>query len=465
MYTKMLKPKAMWRYIESMCLALAICATTAVSAQPAGQLIDRVVAVVGREAILQSEVVARAEQARSSGISITDAFVCGELEDLLYEKLLVEQGRLDSVVVDEGQVTAELDRRIRYFASQLGGEKELEQFYGKSVAEIKSDFRDQIHDQLLVQNMQQRISGEVRVTPRDVQQFYHRIPADSIPFINAEVEYAQILRIPKPNDEEERRVRRRIDEYREQVIKEEKDFCTVAILYSEDPGSAKDCGQLGMVPTGVMVPEFDAVALSLKEGEVSQVFKTQFGYHFMQLIERRGEQYNARHVLMRPQVSNADLQRERAFLDSLAAIIKAGDEEFAVLAGKHTSDEESKGTNGLMIEPNSNSARWDMSTLDQQVFFVLDKLQRGEVSEPQLVVLPDGSKAYRLLQLNLRTEPHKANLKDDYRLVQQAAEGKLRASSIDNWVKEKLQGTYIRLAPEFTSCPFTHDWQGTTVSE
>ncbi len=199
MSKKMLKRTAMWKYTEVLGLTLAICLSSTARAQPAGQLIDRVVAVVGREMILQSEIVARVEQARSNGLGITDAFVCGELEDLLYEKLLVEQGRLDSVVVDEAQITGELDRRIRYFASQLGGEKELEKFYGKSVAEIKADFRDQIHDQLMVQNMQQKVSGNIRITPRDVQQFYNRIPADSIPFISAEVEYAQILRIPKPS--------------------------------------------------------------------------------------------------------------------------------------------------------------------------------------------------------------------------------------------------------------------------
>lgn len=465
MSNKMLKRTAMWKYTEVLGLTLAICLSSTAQAQPGGQLIDRVVAVVGREMILQSEIVSRVEQARSNGLAITDDFVCGELEDLLYEKLLVEQGRLDSVVVDEAQVTSELDRRIRYFASQLGGEKELEKFYGKSVAEIKADFRDQIHDQLMVQNMQQKVSGNIRITPRDVQQFYNRIPADSVPFINAEVEYAQILRIPKPSEEEDRRVRRRLEEYREQIQKEEKDFCTVAILFSEDPGSAKDCGQLGMVPTGVMVPEFDAVALSLKEGEVSQVFKTQFGYHFMQLIERRGEQYNARHVLMRPQVSNADLQKQRVFLDSLSKLIRDGEYELGALAAQHTDDEESKGTNGLMIEPNSNSNRWDMSSLDQQVFFVLDKLKPGEVSAPQLVVLPDGSKAYRLLQLIHRTEPHKANLKDDYRLIQQAAEGKQRAEAIDRWVTERLAGTFVRIAPEFSSCTFTHDWLRDTATE
>jgi peptidyl-prolyl cis-trans isomerase SurA len=434
-------------------------------AQPAGVLIDRVVAVIGREAVLQSDLIARTEQARSAGITMDDAFMCDALEDLLYEKLLVEQGKLDSVVVDEGQVTAELDRRIRYFASQLGGEKKLEEFYGKSVAEIRAEFRDQIHDQLLIQNMQQKISGDIRVTPRDVQRFYQRIPEDSIPFINVEVEYAQLLRVPQPSQEEERRVRRKIEEYRESILKETKDFCTVAILYSEDPGSAKECGELGLVPTGVMVPEFDAVALSLKEGEISQVFKTQYGYHFMQLIERRGEQYNARHVLMRPQVTTSDLNATRAFLDSLLTDIRLGRTDFATAAAEHTDDEDSKGTSGLMIEPNSNTARWDMSTLDQQVFFVLDKLGLGEISEPQLVVMPDGSKAYRLLRLLVRTEPHKANLKDDYRLIQQATEGKLRAQAIDDWVKDRLSGTYIRLAPEYVQCEFSHDWLHTISGE
>jgi peptidyl-prolyl cis-trans isomerase SurA len=460
-----LKPTRMSRSIELLVFLGALSICNATYAQPQGQLIDRVVAVVGRQAILQSELVGRTEQARAGGATVNDAFICGELEDLLYEKLLVEQGGLDSVVVDEAQVNAELDRRIRYFAQQLGGEKQLEEFYGKSAAEIRADFRDQVHDQLLVQTMQQRVTGDIRITPRDVQRFYQRIPADSIPFINAEVEYAQLLRIPKPSMDEERRVRRKIEEYRTGVINGEKDFCTVAILFSEDPGSAKDCGALGMVPTGVMVPEFDAVALSLKEGEVSQVFKTQFGYHFMQLLERRGEQYSARHVLMRPQVGNADIQVQRLFLDSIATAIRMGRTDFATAAATHTDDEDSKGTGGLMIEPNSNTARWDMSSLDQQTFFVLDKLKEGEVSEPQLIVLPDGSKAYRLMRLMLRTEPHRANLQDDYRLIQQAAEGKLRAEAVDTWVKDRLEGTYVRIAPEFSGCAFSHSWQALAIED
>jgi len=444
----------------------AVASAAAGWAQPQSLLIDRIVAVVGREMILHSELVVKVEQARQQGGKALDQEqVCGELEDLLYEKLLVEQGHLDSVVVAEEQVDQELNRRIEYFARQLGGEKKLEEFYGKTIAEIKSDFRPQVHDQLLVQNMQQKVTGDIRLTPRDVKRFYEGIPADSVPFINMEVEYAQIVSVPKPNEEEDRRVRRKMEEFREAVSKGDKEFCTVAILYSEDPGSAKECGELGMVPSGVMVPEFDAVAMSLKEGEVSQVFKTQYGWHFMQLIERRGEQYNARHVLMRPQVGSGDLQRSRALLDSLSREIGAGRTDFGKTAIDFSDDEESRGTNGIMIEPNSNSARWDVSTLDQQTAFILDKLKPGEISEPQLVVMPDGEKSYRLLRLIVRTEPHRANLKDDYRMIQQAAEGKLRSEAIDTWVSERLDGTYVRLAEEHATCPFLHQWSKPVAGE
>lgn len=451
----------MWRYSFSkliLLLPLAVCA------QKEAILIDRIVAVVGREAVLHSELNTRAEQARQGGGTKDHSALCGQLEDLLYEKLLLEQGRIDSVVIDQAQVDGELDRRIRYFASQLGGESKLEEFYGKTVTEIRAEFREQVEDQLMVQNMQQKVTSDVRITPREVQKFFNRIPEDSIPLINAEVEYAMVLRIPKASDAEERRVRRKVEEFRESVLKGEKDMCTVAILYSEDPGSAKECGELGMVPLGTMVPEFDAVAMSLKEGEVSQVFRTQYGYHFMQMVERRGEHYNARHVLMRPQVGSAELQNDRFLLDSLAKAIRAGRITFGAVAAKHSDDEESKGTDGVLIEPSSNTARWDMGDLDQQTFFVLDKLGVGEVSDPQLVVMPDGSKAYRILTLLVRSAPHRANLKDDYRMIQQAAEGEKRAKAVDQWVKDHLDATHVRLSEDYATCTFKHEWNKSPVT-
>lgn len=446
----------MWK-CSSLAAAFAALCNMAAFAQPQPLLIDQVIAVVGREAILHSELVVKVGQAQQQDPGAKDP-TCELLEDLLYAKLLVEQGKLDSVVVDEARVNQELDRRIGYYAQQLGGEAKLEEFYGKTITEIKAEFRTAVEEQLLVQQMQEKITSDLSMTPREVKRFFDRIPEDSIPLIGAEVEYAMLLRIPKPNEEEERRVRRKMEEFREAIVKGEKEFCTVAILYSEDPGSAKECGELGMVPTGVMVPEFDAVAISLKEGEVSQVFKTQYGWHFMQMIERRGEQYSARHVLMRPQVSSSDLQRQKIFLDSLRAVILDGKQDFGTACGSYSDDEESKGLNGMMIEPNSNSARWDISDLDQQVFFVLDKLKPGEMSEPQLLVLPDGSKAYRILKLNTRTDPHRATLREDYRLIQQAAEGKVRSEIIEKWITDHIGSTYVHVADDYKGCAFVHPW-------
>ena len=187
-------------------------------------------------------------------------------------------------------------------------------------------------------------------------------------------------------------------------------------------------------------------------------FKTEYGWHFMQLIERRGEQFNARHVLMRPQVATSDLQREKVLLDSLRAQINQGRLTFEKAAGERSDDEESRSMNGMMIEPNSNTARWALGDLDQQTFFVLDKLKPGEMSEPQLIVMPDGTKAYRLLRLVARTDPHRANLKEDYRLIQQAAEGRMRADMIDRWITEHIGSTFVRLDETYSGCDFAHPW-------
>jgi peptidyl-prolyl cis-trans isomerase SurA len=441
-------------------LAVALLlAAASLQAQPQqALLIDRIIAVVGDEALLYSDLAQRLEQAKQGGERVAEGDACRQLEDMMYEKLLLDQGRIDSVQVDEAQVQAELDRRIRYFVSQLGSEQKLEEFYGKTITEIKSEFHDQIADQLMVQQMQQTVVGDVRVTPREVQRFFDRIPADSVPLINAEVEFAQIVRIPKATEDEERRVRRKLEEFRADVLSGKKDFCVLAMLYSEDPGSKDNCGELGLVPQGVMVPEFDAVAMSLKENEVSQVFKTQYGYHLMQMIERRGEQYNARHILIKPQVGEENMQAARNFLDSIATEVRLGRIDFGEAAAQFSDDEESKGNHGVVIEPNSNSARWAMGDLDQQDFFVIDKLKLGEISDPVSYALPDGGRAYRIIRLAVRTEPHRATMKTDYQLLQQAAESEFKQKAVDDWVKEKSQETHVHVAEAYVSCPFHYPW-------
>lgn len=432
---------------------------------PPGRYIDGVIGNVAGRIILYSDLAGRLEQARQSGETITDAIACNEFEDLLYQQLLLEQARVDSVIPDEAQIGAELDRRISYFEQQIGGRDKLEKFYGKSVTEIKADFHDQVADQLLSQQMQQTIVGNARVTPKEVEEFFKEIPTDSLPFINAGVEFARISIYARPTEEEDRRVKLKLEEYREGIVKGEKDFCTVAILYSEDPGSAAQCGELGMVPQGVMVPEFDAVAMSLKDGEISPVFKTKYGYHIMEMIDRKGDQYNARHILLSPKASSADVLAAKNQLDSLMTQVRDGKLEFNVAATEYNQDEETKGTNGVVLEPNTNSTHWAIGDLDQRTFLVIDKLKQGQISEPMAFEDPDGKKGYRILRLLKHTEPHRMGLVQDYPLVQQAAEAKLRQRSVDDWVKEKLGTTYVNIIPAYKGCTFEHPWVGASTEQ
>lgn len=428
------------------------------SQPPGGQLIDRVVANVSGRIILYSDLAGAAEQARQSGENVTPALICAELEDKMFQGLLLDQARIDSVVVDPKQVEAELDHRIRYFEQQIGGREKLEKFYGRSVERIKTDFRDQVRDQLLVQQMRGKIAGDRGVTPREVEKFYLNIPKDSLPFINAAVEFGRITRMAKPSEEEDRRIRRKLEDLRTRIIDGGLDFAAAASLYSQDPGSSAQGGMLGMVPQGVMVPEFDAVALSLKDGEISPVFKTTYGYHIMRMIERRGERYNAAHILLKVESGSDDLRAARSFIDSVAALIHAGRVTFAKAAAELNDDEDTKGTNGLVIEPNSNSARWAIGDLDKETFNVLDKLEPGALSAPQSFELPTGEKGWRLLLLMKRTGPHVMDLVTDYPLVSEAAANAQKQERVSDWIREKLSTTYVRIIPDYASCPFSHPW-------
>lgn len=428
------------------------------SAPTTGQVIDRVVANVAGRIVLYSELAGHLEQVRQGGEPVTPQMACDQLEDLLYQQLLLEQARIDSVVPDEKQVEAELDRRIRYFEQQVKGRENLEKFYGKSIERIKADFRDQVRDQLLGQQMQQKVTGDVSVTPKEVAAFYNDIPKDSLPFINAGVEFGRIVKYAKPSLEEDRRIKKKLEDLRTRIVEGKVTFEVAATLNSQDDGSAAKGGELGMVPQGVMVPEFDAVALSLKDGEISSVFKTEFGYHIMSMVERRGEQYNARHILLKVESTPDDVRTAKVFMDSVATLIRDGKITFAKAATELNDDEDTKGTNGLVIEPDRNSPRWATGDLDQQTFFVLDKLGTGSLSATQAFDLPTGEKGYRVFLLMKRTEPHTMDLVEDYPLVSEAATNAVRQRSVEAWVREKLNGMYVRVIPDYAGCPFKYPW-------
>lgn len=445
-------------------ISIVFCITSVVStfAQPDAPLVDGVMAVVGNEIVLYSELMAKEEQVRQNGLLTNDSIRCYLLQDLLFEKLLVNQADIDSVMVEDDRVEAELDRRIAYFVQQIGSEEKLEEFYGKSLAEIRAEFRGQVRDQLLSQKMESQITSTIRITPKDVRRFYDQIPVDSLPFINAEVEYAQIILEPKASEEEERRVKKKLQQYRDQILNEEKDFCTLAVLYSADPGSAANCGELGMVPRGVMVPEFDAVALSMKDGDISHVFRTDFGYHIIQMIERRGDQFNARHILLQPSVARADIDSTRVKLERIVGDIRSGKGTFEEAVIKYSEDESSRANNGMPVNPYSGGTKWEIGSLEKKAFFVLDKLEVGEISDPEVITREDGKKIFRVFKLISESEPHKADIITDYLLLKQAAENKKKQKMIKDWVKEKRKTTFIRLSPSFQGCPFSSPWN--TVS-
>lgn len=419
-----------------------------------GKVIDQIVAVVGDNIITQSEIEVQYSQylaqTNNADASQSLEIKCQILNDMLFQKLLLNQAKIDSLTVSEGQVTAELDRRIKYFINQIGSQEKLEEYYKKSIVEIKSEFKELIRNQLLSQQMQSAITKDVSITPSEVRSYFESIPKDSVPLINAEVEIGHIVREPKLSEEEKKEVYDRLTVFRERVLKGE-NFAALATLYSEDIMSAKKGGELGFVSRGDLVPEFESAAFSLKPGEISKIIETQYGYHIIQLIERRGEQVNVRHILLKPRFSAESLQKSKLFLDSIYNLLEKDSLTFAKAALLYSDDAETKNNGGLMVNPQTGTTHFEPSQLDPTLFFHIDKLKIGEYSKPVLIQSPDGKQSYRILYLKSRTEPHRANLKEDYQKIQSSALAEKQNTILKKWVREKQSSTSINLKKEYVS--------------
>lgn len=426
------------------------------------QPIDKIVAVVGSNIILMSEVEGQYMQIMAQGYEKEESIKCDLLEELLFQKLLVNQARLDSVTINDEQVEEELERRLRYFIAQIGSQQKLEEYYKKSIEQIKDDFRDMIKDQLLAQQMQYKITGDVKVTPAEVRDYFSKIPKDSLPYINMEVEIGRIVKKPIITKKEKEEARARAEELRQRVAEGKASMATLAKLYSEDPGSAQNGGELGFFKRGQMVPEFEAVAFSLKNNkEVSDVFETEYGFHFMQLIERRGETINARHILIAPKTSEKDLTSAKIFLDSIYDLLKKDSITFAAAAEKFSDEAEGKQNAGIVTNPNTGSTKFEMdqlSAIDPTLFLTVNKMQIGEFSKPVLTSSSDGKQAYCIFLLKTRTEPHKANLRDDYQRIQDAATAMKESNIVRNWITKKIDKTYIRIDENYLHCDFNNPW-------
>ncbi|HNY02135.1 MAG TPA: peptidylprolyl isomerase [Bacteroidales bacterium] len=420
-------------------------------------IIDGVVGIVGANVILKSDVENQYLQIRSQGniLGTAQKMRCQIFENLLYQKLLLHQSQVDSLTATDAQVEAEMDRRMRYFISQAGTPERLEEHFGKSLLEIKNELRDVIREQMLTEQEQQKITKDITVTPSEVRSFFRKIPKDSIPLVNSEFEIGTIVKRPVIGEAERQEARDRLKGFRERIAKGD-DFSTLAVLYSEDPGSSKQGGELGMFKRGEMRAEFEAAAFKLKPGEVSDIVETEDGFHLIQMIERRGDYVNARHILVQPKVSPVNLNRARQTLDSVAGLISSKKMTYdaAVMA---YSDDPGKNSGGLMINPATGNSRWEADQIDAKVFFVVDKLKPGEVSAPVLTS-DRGKQDYRIYFLKSRSNPHKANLEDDYSRIHQLALEKKKEEKIDSWINEKRNSTFISIMDEFRNCTFQRNW-------
>jgi peptidyl-prolyl cis-trans isomerase SurA len=428
-----------------------------------GTVIDRVAAVVGKNMILQSDLDAQYFQYRMQGsIEGTEHEVkCRVLEMMLLEKLLLNQAELDSIEVSDSDVEVEMDRRLRYFIAQFGSQQKLEEFYQKSITEIKDEFRELIRDQRKVEQVQQGIIKNIAVTPSEVKTFYKTIPRDSLPLINAQVEIAQIVKIPPVSLEQKVILKERLRELRKRILAGES-FATLAILYSEDPGSAAKGGELGFYGRGELYPEFEAAAFKLGDGEISEIVETKAGLHIIQMIERKEEYINVRHILLMTKPSPLEVEKAQLKLDSIASDIRAGVITFDEAVKKY-SDDPGKANSGLMINPNTGNTTFEMAELEPQVSFVIDRLEIGEVSNTVPMKTDEGEEAYRLLMVKKRTEPHRANLEDDYNYIQELALKDKQGKKLNEWIGKHLDNAYIMIIPEYQDCPFTHNWPGTLV--
>ena len=414
-------------------------------------------AVVGNNIILRSDIEKQYNQALAQGESATDDLKCAVFDQLLLQKLMINQAAIDSLIVTDAQVDNELDKRMRYYVKQIGSEEKLEEYFHTTIIQLKSEMRDIIKEQITVQQMQQKITKDITATPNDVREYFNTIPADSVPYIDAEMEVAQIVRIPPVNDAEKKAVKAQLEEYRKAIV-DGGDFAVYAALYSQDNSTAKKGGDLGFFERGMMVPEFEAAAFNLKPGEVSPVIETKFGFHILQLIERKGEQIDVRHILLQPKISDEDLRRSVDFLDSIRSRIVLGSITFEEAAEKISDDEDTRYNGGLLINPETGTAHLSPDKMDRLLFFQVDTMPLNTVSQPLLMTTTEGKTAYRLVIVKSKSQPHKANLKDDYQKIQEVALSEKQNKAMSDWIDKKSKSTYIQINDTMNGCSTLKHW-------
>lgn len=423
--------------------------------------LDKVVAVVGSNVILLSDLNQQYAIYLNQGNAADERAKCYFLQQMLVQKLLKQQAEIDSIVVEEGQVDDELDKRMRYQVQRMGGQERLEQFLQKSVLQYKDEMRPDVKEGLIAQKMQNKITENTTVTPLEVKKYFNSYPKDSLPDISAEVEVGEIVFRPKLTKAEKQKYWDKLEAIRLR-IKSGEDFGFLAKTYSEDPGSASEGGDYGFIDRQTMVKEFTAWAFKLKAGEMSPVFETDYGYHILQVLERRGEQAHVRHILITPQTTVQSLERTKAKADSVYADILSKKLPFATAASLYSDNKETQYNGGMMLYADNQTARTTfipVDKLDPAVFVVIDTMKVGDISKPVAFrSQQDGKEGYKVFFLKAKIPPHKGNLEQDYPKFKEQAQREKESKVMSEWFEKRKETTYIRIDEEFQTCDELKLW-------
>ncbi len=416
-----------------------------------GVSLDKIIARVDNHYILNSELEDMYNQYKAEGRSAPEK--CQLLESLIINKMLLAKAEIDSVTVDDKEVDGELNAKMNYMIQRFGSEKNIVEAYGKSVENLKGELRQQVKEQKIVEKMQRTISGNVKITPAEVRKFFNAIPKDSLPYIPSEVEVGHIVKKGTVTREQKEKLRQQLLDLKARAEKGE-DFAMLAQIYSEDLGSAKVGGDLGFQKRGVMVPEFEGAALALKPGEMSGIVESQFGYHLIKLLETRGAEYHARHILLRPDYNKGtDMTQATRALDSLRTLIKSDTLKFAKAALNNSDDKETAESGGLIQDRSTGISKLTLdASMDPALYFAIDTMKVGDLSMPVSYRLEDGSSAMRILWYKSKSEPHTANLRDDYEKLSQIVLSNKRNNALEEWFKKAQGDVYISIEPEYRNC-------------
>lgn len=437
---------------------LAGCIVTGNTLKAQDKVVDQIVAVVGKNIILKSDIEGMFIQQQAQGITSEGDMKCEILENLLIEKLLLAEAELDTTItVSDSQLNQNLEQRIQYYISHLGSEKEVENYFKKSIIDIKAELKDVIKNQQMTQQMQGKIMDKVTITPAEVRYHFKNLPAAEIPQIDAQVEYAQITVQPIISLEEEDRIKSTLRELKRRIESGESGFAPLAVMYSEDPGSARNGGELEYMGRGSLDPAYAAAAFNLKGDKISNVVKSDFGYHIIQVMDRKGELIKTRHILMMPKPSAKSLERAFGQIDSIADYIRKGTFKFEDAAFKFSYDKDSRNNGGIVINPETGDSKWKLSELDPDVSKVIAKMNINEISKPFKTM--DEKKqqtVYKIIKLINKSNAHPANLRDDYVELSNIYMASKKEKALDTWIREKQSKTYVHIDDTYVNCNFKY---------